>query len=125
VSNPDVKTYIQALGKYAPQVIANGLALSPNSANSFQDFMNLYRVLKAIKNPSSIDASTIMSAMKASKNVPVFMGDGATFTCDGQQVPNNPALCSLVQTYSTYNNGQTTYVGSLGTQIVAALKAAG
>jgi branched-chain amino acid transport system substrate-binding protein len=125
VNNADVKAYIQALGKYAPQVIANSLALSPNSANSFQDFMNLYRVLKAVKDPSTIDAATIMSAMKAATNVPVFMGDGATFTCNGQQVPKNPALCSLVQTYSTYNNGQTTYVGSLGTKIVEALKAAG
>jgi branched-chain amino acid transport system substrate-binding protein len=124
VSNADVKVYISALAKYSPEVIADGLTLSPNSANSFQDFMNLYRVLKAVKNPASIDASTIMSAMKAATNVPVFMGDGATFTCDGKQVPGDPALCSLVQTYSTYNNGNTTYVGSLGSQIVSALKAA-
>lgn len=124
VNDADVKAYISALAKYEPSVIADGLTGSPNSANSFQDFMNLYRVLKSIKNPSTINASTIMSAMKSSRSVPVFMGGGATFTCDGNQVPGNPALCSLVQTYSTYNDGKTTYVGSLGSQIVAAMKAA-
>jgi branched-chain amino acid transport system substrate-binding protein len=118
----DVQTYTTAIDKYSPQIKSNGLELAVTTTNQFQVIMNLYAVLKTVQDPNTIDASTITSAFKAAKDLPVFMGGGSSFTCDGNQVPNLPALCSLVQTYGSYQNGKTTYVGSLSADIIKALQ---
>jgi branched-chain amino acid transport system substrate-binding protein len=120
-TSPDVKEYMTALQKYSPEVVSKGLAGSPNASNSFIDFMTLYQVLKTVKDPSTINASVVTSSFRAAKALPLFMGGGATFTCDGKQVPKLPALCSFVQTYGTYANGKTTYGGSLGDKLVSAM----
>jgi branched-chain amino acid transport system substrate-binding protein len=117
----DTQEYMAALQKYKPDLIQKGLAGSPNAANSFQNFMNLYRVLKKVPDPATINTAVVLSSMRAAKDVPVFMGGGATFTCDGKQVPNLPALCSFVQTYSKYADGKTTYVGGLGDKLIQAM----
>lgn len=120
--SPDVTTYTTAIDKYSPQIKRGGLELSVTTTNQFQVIMNLYAVLKTVKDPNTINPSTITAAFRAAKDLPVFMGGGATFTCDGQQVPNLPAECSLVQTYSSYADGKSTYVGSLSADVIKALQ---
>jgi branched-chain amino acid transport system substrate-binding protein len=117
-----VKIYDTAMKKYAPEVETAGLEFANTTTGQFQVFMNLYRALKDVNDPSTLNAAGIKAAMRAATAVPIFMGGGGTFTCDGKAVPGSPALCSLISTYGTFNNGKTTYVGSLTDQVVAAVK---
>jgi hypothetical protein len=75
-----------------------------------------------VKDPASLNAQTIGKAMREAKDVPIFMGGGGSFTCDGKVVPGSPALCALISTYGTYQDGETTYGGSLTDQVVEAVK---
>lgn len=120
--SPDVVTYEKALAKYAPGIEKAGLTMANTTTGQFQVFMNLYAVLKDVKDPASLNAQTIGNAMRAAKDVPIFMAGGGTFTCDGKVVPNSPALCSLISTYGTFKDGKTTYQGSLSDQVVAAVE---
>jgi branched-chain amino acid transport system substrate-binding protein len=120
--SPDVVTYEKALAKYAPEIEKAGLTRANTTTGQFQVFMNLYAVLKGVKDPSSLNAKTIGEAMRAAKDVPLFMGGGGTFTCDGKVIPGSPALCALISTWSTFKDGKTTYGGSLTDQVVAAVE---
>lgn len=121
-ASEDTQIYMQALAEYAPAIEEAGLTLSNTAVNQFQVFMNLYAVLKDVDDPASLNAETITEAMRAATHVPIFMGGGGTFTCDGEQIPGSPALCSLIATYGTYNDGTTTYEGSLTDEVVAAVR---
>ena len=121
-ASEDTQIYMQAVEQYAPAIEDAGLTLANTAVNNFQVFMNLYAVLAGVDDPASLNAETITDAMRAATDVPIFMGGGGTFTCDGDQVPGSPALCSLIATYGTYNDGTTTYEGSLTDQVIAAVK---
>ena len=61
---------------------------------SFRSAMNLYAVLDEL-GPDGIDREAILEAFRGAEDQPSF--NGHAYTCDGQQVPSLPALCSPQQ----------------------------
>lgn len=41
-----------------------------------------------------VTAATVLNQVRTAKDVPMFLGNGATFTCDGKAIPILPNVCS-------------------------------
>jgi len=82
--------YIAAVGTYGdPALVAAGIGTV-----SFRSVMNLYSVLAEI-GADDVSSATVLSTLRAARDRPSF--NGHAYTCDGQQVPALPALCSPQQ----------------------------
>jgi branched-chain amino acid transport system substrate-binding protein len=89
--NTDVKTYDKAMARYAAETDPDDVYAQAG----FASVMNLAGALRTIPAGSTIDAAATTSALKAGKAVPLFLGGGATYTCDGTAFPSLKSLCSL------------------------------
>jgi branched-chain amino acid transport system substrate-binding protein len=90
--------YQQVVDRYgAPDLPAQSAATV-----SFRGVMNLYGLLLTV---GAEDASreSLLAAARAARNVPSF--DGHPYTCDGQQIPTLPALCSPQQVLTERRDG--------------------
>lgn len=54
--------------------------------------INLVRALEGLE--GEVTKDTVMAQMQAATDVPLFLAEGQTFTCDGTAVPIMPAICS-------------------------------
>jgi branched-chain amino acid transport system substrate-binding protein len=54
--------------------------------------LGMVRALHGITGP--VTPQTVVTRMRAAKNVVLPVADGVTFTCNGTQVPPFPAPCS-------------------------------
>lgn len=81
----DTEIYTEVMEKYEPETSTRGAATV-----SFRTTMNLWSVIN--KMSGDITGSTILAALKATKDHPSF--DGHPFTCDGKQMPGLTAMCS-------------------------------
>jgi len=95
-SDPQVRQYEAAMAKYAKGTPPSGFA-----QGGFAEAMNAYNLLK--KNPSSVSAASMTSALKSTKNEPSYMGH--PYTCDGKQLPGFPSLCNTYTRIVQYTNG--------------------
>ena len=88
-TDPDTRLYDLVLARYAPD-------LDPAGAGtvSFRATMNLYQQLAAL-GPKATDRAAIIDAFRSARNHPSFMGHA--YTCDGEQLPGLPAMCSPQQ----------------------------
>lgn len=106
--DPDTSIYLAAMSKYEPGVSHSGYA-----QEGFTTVMDLYRVMKTIPAGTAITAASVQAAMQAAKNVPEFMGDGATFTCDRKILPSEPTICGNTTYIAQYTTaGGEKYIGS-------------
>jgi branched-chain amino acid transport system substrate-binding protein len=56
----------------------------------FLSFLNLMDTYEG----DTVDADAVMEHAKTATDVPVFLGEGATYTCDGTAIPLLPTVCT-------------------------------
>lgn len=100
-NDPQVVTWRDQMKKYQPSA-----TLSAYSQNGFQSVMNLWESMKKISGTPT--PATIIANLRASVNVPSFMGH--PYTCNGKVIPSQPAICSAGQRIIQYKGGKFTDV---------------
>ena len=100
--NPDFVLYSAIIEKY-------GDGLDPVGAGtvSFRAVMNLYVILNQLD--GDITPETITAALKAQVDTPSFSGH--PYTCDGEQYPGLPAMCSPQQILAQMEDGTLSQLG--------------
>jgi branched-chain amino acid transport system substrate-binding protein len=68
---------------------------------SFRAFANLYAILRQLD--GDITPASITEALRAQVDAPSFMGH--PYTCDGEQFPGLPAMCSPQQVLAEMQDG--------------------
>jgi branched-chain amino acid transport system substrate-binding protein len=107
-ADTDTKTYAAAMKAYAPSASTGGFA-----PTSFEAVMDFYNAMITAPDPASVtSASAVAQVLSTSKNVPLFMGAGKSFTCSHSLWPTLPAACSPYAFVVEYNNGTYTLVAS-------------
>ena len=91
LQSPDAKLYAAIAQTYGKDVnpdpnVSSGQSIGVSTLLSFA------RALKGFTGDPT--PAAVLAAFKATKNVPLFLGGGATFTCDGKQVSILPNVCS-------------------------------
>jgi branched-chain amino acid transport system substrate-binding protein len=90
--------YQEVIDRYgAPDLPAQSAATV-----SFRGLMNLYGLLLTV-GPDDASRASVLAAARAARNVPSF--DGHPYTCDGQQIPSRPAMCSPQQVLAQRRDG--------------------
>jgi branched-chain amino acid transport system substrate-binding protein len=100
--NPDFVLYSAVIEKY-------GDGLDPVGAGtvSFRSFMNLFVVLNELD--GDITPEAITAGLKAKVDAPSFSGH--PYTCNGEQFPGLPAMCSPQQVLAVMNDGTLSQLG--------------
>ena len=100
--NADFLFYSEVIERY-------GDGLDPVGAGtvSFRSFMNLLMVLHELD--GEVTPEAITAALRAKVDAPSFAGH--PYTCDGEQFPGLPAMCSPQQVLARMQDGQLEQVG--------------
>jgi len=100
--NPDFVLYSAVIEKY-------GDGLDPVGAGtvSFRSLMNLYMILSQLE--GDITPEAITAALQAQVDAPSFSGH--PYTCDGEQYPGLPAMCSPQQILAQMEDGTLSQLG--------------
>jgi branched-chain amino acid transport system substrate-binding protein len=99
-SNEDVQLYGAIAETYGDGVDPNPVISSGESAGA-QALLSFVNGMKGITGP--IDAAAVLAQIKAVKNALIFMGDGATYTCDGTAISLFANACSDYELIGTVN----------------------
>lgn len=94
----EVVLYKAILGKYAP-----GTETAGNASAGYQSMMGLIRAAADVQGEGT--AKDFVAALSKAKDVPLPLGAGLTFTCDGEQLPGMPAACSGSSITGTVEDG--------------------
>lgn len=87
-SNSDeAKIYRAVMAKYAPQTSLVGAAQT-----GFQSMLGFIRATQGLTGGTT--AADVNTVLKAAKDIPLPLGAGITFTCDGKAMPGLTAACS-------------------------------
>jgi branched-chain amino acid transport system substrate-binding protein len=86
----DGPVYAEAATRYGP----DGYQVQSAGTVSFRSVMNIWAVLTAI-GADEVTPAAIIDHMRSTRDQPSW--DGHPYTCDGQQVPDLPALCAPQQ----------------------------
>jgi branched-chain amino acid transport system substrate-binding protein len=88
--DPEADIYFDVIAKYGdPQ-----LSAATAATVSFRGMMNLYATLVEL-GPQDISRASIVEHLREQVDHPSFTGHA--YTCDGQQIPDLPALCAPQQ----------------------------
>jgi branched-chain amino acid transport system substrate-binding protein len=88
--DPEADIYFDVIAKYGdPQ-----LSAATAATVSFRGMMNLYAALVEL-GPDDISRSSIVAHLRQQRDHPSFTGHA--YTCDGQQIPDLPAICAPQQ----------------------------
>lgn len=89
----DAKIYAAMVEKYAAgEDIDPDPIRSTGIAAGVGAVLNFVRAMEGIT--GEITKDTVMAQMKAATDVPLFLTEGQTFTCDGTAIPIMPSVCS-------------------------------
>jgi branched-chain amino acid transport system substrate-binding protein len=86
----EAQLYFAVLGRYADPALEGASAATV----SFRGAMNLYALLTDL-GPEDVSRAALLDLVRATRNRASF--NGHAYTCDGQQVPDLPALCAPQQ----------------------------
>jgi branched-chain amino acid transport system substrate-binding protein len=100
-ADPDTALYMKAMAQYAPDADTVGFA-----PQGFSAIMDLYRSLLTAPLPGLLNGASIAATLHRARVVPLFMGGGVTFTCDGSTIAVLPAVCSAAVTVARYSGGK-------------------
>lgn len=89
--NADVRAYRRAMARFAPKADPDDVYAQAG----FAGVTNLAAALRLVPTGTPIDAASTTAALRAAKQVPMFLTPGATYTCDGSAFPGLKALCSI------------------------------
>jgi branched-chain amino acid transport system substrate-binding protein len=87
----DVVTYTRAMRRYAPEVDADDVFVQAG----FAGIMNLTAALRQVPAGTPVDAAATTAALRAAKQVPMFLTPAATYSCDGTAYPGLRGLCAI------------------------------
>lgn len=108
LTDKDTQVYVAAMKAYAPTASTGGFA-----PTSFEGVMDFYNAMVIAPDPASITSATAVAhQLSTAKDVPLFMGDGKTFTCSHTLFPTLPAACSPYAFVAGYSNGTYALIGS-------------
>ena len=89
----DTDIYGAITEKYAPdEDIDPDPQVSAGIAAGTSAVLNLVRAMNGLT--GDVTKETVMAQMKAAKDVPLWLADGQTFTCDGTAISIMPNVCS-------------------------------
>lgn len=91
--------YTDVVAKYGDPQLPAGSAATV----SFRGVMNLYSVLAEL-GPERATRAEVLDTFRRAKDRPSFTGH--PYTCDGEQIPDLPALCAPQQIMVTRQGGQ-------------------
>ena len=83
--------------KYGP----SDLALDSIAQAGFSSVINIQAALNGVK---TLDTQSILAAFKGGRNHPNFLAH--EYTCDGQQLPGNTAVCNAYQKIKQVKGGK-------------------
>jgi branched-chain amino acid transport system substrate-binding protein len=98
-SDPEIRTYLQAMKKYAPNAL-----LDETATNGFTEIYDTWQVLNSAPASALDTPRALFGALKATKNAHNFMGH--PFSCSVQQVPGASALCDANSRIYIVKNGK-------------------
>lgn len=98
-NNQDAAIFRSVMAKYAPSTNIYGFAFT-----GYQALLGLARVLQGMQ--GDYTAATVSAAMKATNQVPLPLGDGATFTCNGQASSMLKSVCGKGVVFLTVKDGK-------------------
>ncbi len=96
--DPDTLLYSWTIEKYGEGVDAQGAGTV-----SFRSLMNLYVAMKEI-GFENLSRDAILEHFRAARDAPNFMGH--PYTCNGDQIPDLPAMCAPQQIIAQRKNGE-------------------
>ncbi|HEY8525319.1 MAG TPA: ABC transporter substrate-binding protein [Acidimicrobiales bacterium] len=103
----DAETYAAILDLYAGEEdIDPNPTISAGVAAGVGSVVNLARAMEGLT--GEVTAETVLARMQEATDVPLFLGGGVTFTCDGSAIAMLPDVCS-----STFQVGQVTADGTI------------
>ncbi len=103
----------------AIQAKYNG-STAPIASSGYAPMLGLIRALNAAK-LTTTSAAGVLAALKAAPAVPLPLGGGATFQCNGKAVSLSPQICSPVGTIAdTAADGSLSNFKSIGTAAIYA-----
>jgi branched-chain amino acid transport system substrate-binding protein len=89
----DADLYAAMLTTYAPdEDIDPDPILSAGVTAGVSSVIHLVRAMDGLE--GDVSAETVLAQMQAAQDVPLWLGDGQTFTCDGSAVAMMPNVCS-------------------------------
>ncbi|MDD9371262.1 MAG: ABC transporter substrate-binding protein [Acidimicrobiales bacterium] len=89
----DADLYAAMLTTYAPdEDIDPDPILSAGVTAGASSVIHLVRAMEGLE--GDVSAETVLAQMQAAQDVPLWLGDGQTFTCDGSAVSLMPNVCS-------------------------------
>ena len=98
----DADLYAAALEKYAAgEDIDPNPTISAGVGAGFGAVLNLVRAMEGLT--GDVTAATVLAKMNGAADVPLFLGDGQTYTCDGSAIPMLPRVCSAAFQVGTLN----------------------
>ncbi|UGT63008.1 ABC transporter substrate-binding protein [Nocardia asteroides] len=97
--DPDTVTFRTVMAQYAPGTDIYGFAFS-----GYQALLGLVRAIETV--PGEFTPAAVSEALRTAKAVPVPIGGGLTFTCDGQQVFVLSSVCGRGAIVSTVRDGK-------------------
>src|SRR3546814_7390987 len=90
----DAETYAAMIAKYAPdEDIDPDPVVSAGVGAGVSSVIHLVRAMEGLT--GDVTAETVLAQMKAAADVPLWMAEGQTFTCDGSTVAIMPTVCSV------------------------------
>jgi branched-chain amino acid transport system substrate-binding protein len=96
-ADPDTSLYSSVIQKYGEGVDAQGAGTV-----SFRSLMNLYVAMKEI-GADELSRDSLLAKFRAARDAPNFMGH--PYTCDGDQIPQLPAMCAPQQIIAQRKDG--------------------
>jgi branched-chain amino acid transport system substrate-binding protein len=100
-SNPDGDLFKAQMKKYQ-----SSAAVDNASATSFLTVINFARAMRAAKvDAGTLTAAQANQALLDAKDVPMFLGGTATFSCGAKPLPTLPQVCSTFVNVATAQNG--------------------
>lgn len=100
-NDPEAVLYRTVLAKYSPQTPPDGDAFW-----GYEAILGLYRAEQGLQGDPT--ASAFQTALTEAKNVPLPVGHGLTFTCDGQAQPPLKSICGDGAIVTTVSGGKAT-----------------
>jgi branched-chain amino acid transport system substrate-binding protein len=99
-TNDEVQLYLAIMKKYAPSTETGGYA-----GVGYQGMLGFIRAANSGGLTGAVTPAAVSAAIKAAQNVPLPLGDGITFTCDGKALAPLVAICSKSVITQDYKNG--------------------
>jgi branched-chain amino acid transport system substrate-binding protein len=89
-SDAETTLYDAVLAKYLPSADSS----DGDTAHGYIVTLAAIRALNQVSPSVGTDAASVVQGLRAAVKVPVPLGDGSTFTCDGKAIPAFIAMCS-------------------------------